>query len=588
MTIEEAIFFLEQNKNRIFIERAIKHQNLIRFLTQFAIDNGDLTRQQTYFQEFLNDIKIRYNNDDAYVNFVNNITYPLQTNEFIEGIFSELKRVFQANDKYIDFKFKNTEISQDAKDFIKIKWFEEEGFDLYTHSPNTILITDLPETQDLSDNPKPYFYPLFIENVLEIEVKNNIIKAVGYDTTINGNPNYIVVIDSLNYLLLKRNEKNPNDLKKLEEINSVPHSLGKCPAEWLNNTNLYNDNEIVKASIISKSLGSIQNLLKLYTDKTTLDNYILPLIVKYKTEGCNYEQGNLRCDEGILKVINKEGNDIIAFYPGGRIMNCPICNKKMGVAMTIEVASPDSKEEMDLAINAITFKNPDTKIFEYSDVRIKAKEKEVKDNILGSSDELNPNQQQNALRVASNLDGKNQVFIGFKKSWENAMLMVNNNTLIFRYAEKFIGGVVNLGTQFFRKTLEDLFKEQKEAKELGLDSVLDCQSQIISLKFVNDPDKLNRANIILRLSANLRPYKDKTAESVDKLYSERAISQEDYILFTEFSSFIIRFEDEKKKQITEYEYSSLLKEFKKSINEYISDYGKREQEAVSIPNVENG
>ena len=567
MTREEAIAILKESKNRKYLEKAVKHENVIKFLSQFALNKADATNQRTYLKDFLSAVRSRLNNDDAFLNFENNITYPLQTNELIESMFNALKRIFEANDKYINFEFEDLEIKQDAQKYISLKWFQEEGWELFAHSPNTILVVDLPEIQN-TELPEPFFYPLSISDVLEINVVENKIDYLIYCI----DEDLILAIDKSEYLLLRRNKKT-DDWDKLEELAIIPHSLGRCPANFLNNKNLYADNQIVKASPISKSLGEIMDLLSLYTNKNTLDNHILPHVVKYGGDGCDYDNGYNYCDNGLLKVKQTEGDDSWAIdAETHKFLRCPKCNKTLGQAETITVPTPRDKEEYDLAVNAITYVTPDTQIFEYSDKRINDKEKKIYNQVVGITQELNPKQQQNEVRVVTNLENQNQVLITWKRPFETSMERTNNDILIFRYMDKFLGSIVDLGTKFFLQTVNELYEEKQKAEESGLDNIINYDQQIIDVKYSNNPEQRKRSLLMLELSKILRPLNDKKPEDVDKLYLGDKITRDTYIRYTEFYSFINRFEIENNTQINEFELNILINNLKESFTKYISDY----------------
>lgn len=574
MTREEAIYRLKLNVNRENLDRAIKHENVIKFLSQFALNKADASRQQTYLSDFLKEVRARLNNDDAFLNFENNITYPLQTNEFIESMFNALKRIFEANDKYINFEFDDLETKQEAQQYINLKWFQSEGWELFQHSPNTILIVDMPKEQ-LTDLPEPFFYPLSIRKVLDIDVVENKIQSIIF----NIDKELILAIDSDTYLLLKRNNKS-DDWDQLEEIASVSHELGRCPANFLNNKNLYSDNEIVKASPISKSVGEILDLLVLYTNKNTLDNYMLPTTIKYGDDDCSYDDGNFYCDSGLLKVKTEDGHESWALdNTTNKFVKCPKCNKRLGTAETITVPTPRDKEEYDLAVNALTYKTPDTEIFVYSDTRITDKEKKIYNQVVGVTQELNPKQQQNEVRVITNLENQKQTLINWKRPIENSMERTNNDILIFRYAEKFLGSIIDLGTMFFLQTVSELYEEKELASKNGLDNIIDYDQQIIDVKYANNPEQRKRALLILELSKVLRPLNNKTPEAVDTMRQADKVGPETYTLYTEFYSFLARFEVDNKRKLTEYDFNKLVTELTKSFNKYINDY----EQAAEVP-----
>ena len=152
------------------------------------------------------------------------------------------------------------------------------------------------------------------------------------------------------------------------------------------------------------------------------------------------------------------------------------------------------------------------------------------------------------------------------------MQRTNNDILLFRYLEKFIGSVVDLGTQFFLKSIKDIYEEKQLAEQNGLDNIIDYDKQAINVTYANNPDQRNRSLLILELSKVLRPFNDKTPQSLDSLYLSDKVNLIQYILYTEFYNFISRFETESGKKITEYDYNQLVKILKETFNKYISDY----------------
>ncbi len=64
---------------------------------------------------------------------------------------------------------------------------------------------------------------------------------------------------------------------------------------------------------------------------------------------------------------------------------------------------------------------------------------------------------------------------------------------IYRYREDFLGADVNLGTEFFLKTVEDLENEYKIARENGA-SIAELQAirkQLIQTRHKNNPTLQN-------------------------------------------------------------------------------------------------
>jgi len=560
MTREEAIERIKIHPSKKFIQQAITHQDRVRFFTTTALDKEKLSGYSTTFFDTINS---RFNQAESYSLFINHMNYPLQTTEYVKGLYSDLSKIFEASNPFIDFSFTDKDLKDKNILDQNIDWFKTKAYESFMKSHNSIVIID----SDQNDEFK--YYIIDISTVKAIEVLDNEIQWIIFSLD---NKKYFA-FDSDTLLVLETDEKGSID--DLVEIASVDNTLGMAPAVFLIDKNLQDDNEIIKQSLISDSLGSIEEILVDAVKNDIISDKIVPVIKRFRGD-CSYDNGISFCVDGFLKTRVKDptgelqDREVSARDSKGRAVNCPQCSSAIVPGATISEPYPETSEEKDILNDALQYVTIDKEIFEVADERLRLKKLETKGNILGVERDLNTKLNHNATEILANTESREAVLKNWKTSYERLIKSVMDKFLTLKHGDNYLGSIVNLGTSFFLTTFDDVLEEKKKADEAGLNT-LDYEEMLISIKHKNDPEKRKRAQTVKALSEDLRPLNRVSREEVEKQYVASKISEKVYLINTNFFDWVNKYERELGDDISLIDIKVLAKNFKQKLNEYYNE-----------------
>src|SRR5574343_219630 len=97
------------------INKAISHENRLRFHTEIALTQGDSTPACTNFLEWVKLLLPA----EKYRAFNDLFNFPIPTNELVEQIYGELEKVFEGRNPYYDYQFTNPELINDWNEYQK-------------------------------------------------------------------------------------------------------------------------------------------------------------------------------------------------------------------------------------------------------------------------------------------------------------------------------------------------------------------------------------------------------------------------------------------------------------------------------------
>jgi len=578
MDLNQAIDIIKKPKNTSLIQQARNNESFINFLFSKTIDKE---RLPNYRDTFYSTVRNRINDSEAYNTFINNLTLPLASSEFTDSIYAELKRIFSGNNKYIEFGFEEEIDKENANSmgFIDIEWFKTIGYEWFKTNPNSVVIIDLPTELNKTGYPEPYYYVLTIDKIYDIDSKNNEIKYVCWVSNENETTKTWTFIDKYAYLVVNENKSYSSETGRYTELVNNKNTIDRIPAVWLCNKNVDNRNDIIKDFPVLSKLGDIQEYLIQKTFVNVTKNYFVPVIVEYKDQLiCEYQQGDTYCDHGYLKqrstISGNSDSDVwVVDNYTKKPKPCPLCNNKVTAGQNIKISPPRDKEDYDLAINRVTFKNPDPVFLKYTDESVKNFAEDIKNSVLGQFQTLNPAQQQNETRVIGNYEDRQLTLINWKTVFEKLIKDVHDIRLTIRYQSKYLGSAIDLGNQFFSITTSEVYAEKEQARKLGMDNVIDYDWQIISSKYANNEVEKKRGERTLLLARYMRPFNSENSTSVTDLYKSNKISDETYIKHIQFFDFISAFELENDKQITDYDFKNLIEKLNIFINKKLEEYG---------------
>jgi hypothetical protein len=574
MQLEELKQILKEKPRKAEIQQAIELESKTRFFTDPAID---IDNAGEYSYKFTSKVQDRLNNEDSFNNFKNNLSFPLKINEFLESVYSKLSNIWQGQNPYYDYSFTKDDLT-DYHEYITLDFFKTKAWNEFKTHHNSIILTDLPEDQQ-TEKPEPFNSFIRINSVVDIVSNDNCIKHVVFVLDNTKGKEKLAVIDNEVYQIFDYKDEQLGS-----ELLSSIHGLDRCPCVWLSQIDFNSKSNIIKANPISKSLGKVEDLQIIYTLKNILSPYAFyQFIVKYKNQSsCDYDNGEIYCVDGYLKYKGTEQS----VYKDARtntLEKCPQCNKTPGVGDIIAKPIPMSSDEPDLK-NVIEFVAPDTKIMEYGDKYISILEGDLFDNIVGTDENLNPNENHNETAYKYNTEGQQDVIFRWKSMFENVISQTHDNILELRYGEIYESNSINLGTDFILADIHSLYTEKEKLKELGLDTVFDFNKTIINAKYQNNPEKKRRALVI----DAFKPF-DESIDKVELSYKDGLINQKDYIKQKYLSEFINYFENEKI-SITQFEKDLTIGKIKEVLDKefeiwYQNKIVKNEKRNDQMPNI---
>lgn len=530
LSIDDIRKNVEEQRKKSVINRAIYHQNRIRFHAQTALTPHVLqptTDFLTYVQNLIP--------HDKYKVFKTLFRYPVKTNEITHICFDKLSRIFEGRNPVFNYQFANSELREDWEAYRQNilnepKVWSVKGWEHFQTEINSVLVVDLPQEQK-TDTPEPYFYWLPIEDVIDFKANDTCM-----DYIIFKQGDKIVAIDDISYRVFASKD---NTLGAL--ISESAHNLGYCPSRFFWSEPISIDDKDVKRSPLTNELESLDWFLFYHLSKRQLDMYgSYPIYSGYE-QSCDYsnqENGDY-CDGGYLK--NKQG-----FYKvdqAGVLQPCPKCGNKhiVGVGSFVEIPIPDGKEQPDLR-NPIQMLSVDRNSLDYNVEEEKRLKNDIITAVVGTNEEITQRQALNEQQVQANFESQRTILNRIKKGFEEAQSFVDSTICRLRYGNAFISANINYGTVFYVYDANELRERYKTAKDNGAsEAELDAlQNQIVETEYRNDPTALRRMLVL----AELEPFRHLTREEVVTLYDKGIISPEQLKLKLNFSSYIHRFERE--------------------------------------------
>lgn len=534
LLLEQIKELLKSPKKKSTINKAIRHENRLRFHVESFMEAGDISQTTGIFLDWVRTLIPK----DKYNIFLSLFQFPLPTVQLTNTIFNELERVFDGKNPANNYQFTDSTYKDDWEWYRthilnESNIWRKHGWNALKTAVNSVLIVDLPAIQT-TEFPEPYFYFLDICHVIDYGFKDDKIEYIIFKQP----GNTIAVFDDLFYRTFQLNANG----EIVGEPVEVAHNLGFCPACFFWSTSLNQKLPDLKRSPISPQLANLDWLLFFSISKRHLDLYAPYPIYSAYAEDCDFEdttEGE-RCDGGFLR--NQQNQYIV--YNGGGLKPCPVCstNKLAGAGSVVEIPAPLTKDDADLR-NPITITTIDKAALAYNVEEVKRLALEIFRSVIGMGGDVSFHKQSvNELQVSASFESKTSVLNSIKGNLEAAKKFVDDTCCILRYGENYLGSSISMGTEFYIFSVDDLYNQFKQAKENGgSDNELNAISeQIIMTEYRNNPMQMER---MLTLK-HLEPYRHFTFDELMKLKDNTLLNDELLQIKLNFSSFIDRFERE--------------------------------------------
>lgn len=517
-----------------------KHDIRARFHTEPTLDASKLDYKQSFFDW----VNTMLNKSKQQV-FAHLLTLPIETVEFTEGVFDELTKVFEAQDRYIDFRFTNPALQQDFEGYLKSigdnNFWQTKGFQAMKAAINSIVIVDLPAIKEGQQNPdrfpRPYYYFLDVQKIIAFDV-DNLFKV-----------EYIIFKDENNDKLAHAFDDGFYRTYLLDDnggwklILESAHDLGYTPARSFWTTPFEYCSKIQKRGPQSNSLGKFDWLLLLYTFTKHVELYAgFPIDVMYE-QRCTYKdaQGN-QCEGGFVTSTIADPS-INGNAPRRVTTPCPTCKDKalLGPGTVLIAPAVASKDDPDL-IQGMNRISADKDSLEYLLDRVAKYEESISVNMIGYVAE-GIREAMNKEQVGSMLESQVNCLAEVRDNFENIHRFVLETLARLRYGSNAIVSITcNYGSKWFIHSVEKLQEQYKEAKNNGFANFeLDAQfTQIILTKYKNNPGMLERS----RTLRAIEPFQNYTVADLGTLSEKFGLNEDLIHLKIDFTSYVNRFERE--------------------------------------------
>lgn len=567
LSSEQAIQLIQNKANHELVAKAVAHEERIRFHSQLCTDKADTS---SYYVEFLKRIELILPKD-KYQRFLEVFDLPVPTTDLVDVVFSELSKVFDAQNKHLSYQFSRPESREDFTNYLEwmefSQFWENECFEAIRNRVNTIQVVDMAILKG-NGKPQPYVFNLNIERVIAIELNDD------------GNIAFLAYKDDGRIVALDENHYRSygvegDDYKTLVLQVENMHLLGYTPARFLMTDNI-GKSKMIKQSPISKALWALDRLLFRIISGENLEDYAAYPIYSIYDEDCIFKDVNGNtCQGGKITGTNRAGIDYV--------VDCPSCkdNFYMGPGSILTSKAPRTKDQADL-LDQVKITSADVESLEYINGAIDRRKSGILFSCVGFDPESQSGKAQNEIKVISTYDSRQSVLMKLKRNIEKAKKWVIDTMASLRYGPVYLGCTVDEGTLFYLATSQQLQEKLKAAKENGASQfeIAMIKNEIYSNEYRNNPEQMQRIEILKRLE----PFCDLSIDQLINLKASFPLNELDLFIKFNFDYFVCKFEDENG-SITD--FGALLPMSKRIeiIRNQLFSYGNREFKQPIIPAV---
>lgn len=543
LSLEQIKLKLKRPKNRDNIYLATKQERRLALHTEAVQDRRQLNSAFTDFiawvQSFLP--------ADKWETFNKLITLPVPTNEQAETIYTELKKVFEAQDAQKQIFFVDPAYQKDAEEYLQrqriSEFMQTTGWEAIKLQLCSYIVVDMPSVQ-ITPRPEPYTYIVNISSVFDVDLNHNMqVEYIIWSVMTPDNKQQFCIIDCENYWILQRDEQGDDYAVLLQNRHSVYDAkgvlisgLGYSPAHKIYTAASRSTNYVDSIGPVTNQLGDLDWF---WLEKVSYRYFALygyyPIIVAYEQD-CNYKDGKGNFCEG-GKVVWYEGDKEIW-------VDCPKCTgkKALGPGSFWTAKAPRNKEETDLVEKPVNVVETATvEHLQFAKDSLDSLKKEIFRSCVGFDGEQMNASAKNEDQVAAGFESRQSVLAKVATNLDIVESFIYNTSLILRYGNLYLGSNIRKGSQFYLQTAEEADAAYKVAKDAGKPQHELEQLRITAnnIKNKNNPD--GRQRIIIMQA--LEPWCDLSVAEV-QLMQLNLTNPEDFYIKVNFATYIARFERE--------------------------------------------
>lgn len=540
ITVEQIKVLIQSRPHRKELDRAVVHQNRLKFHTETEIIKSELSPYVNDFTAWICAEKPELLPKDKVERFKQLLTCPLPTNQLTQSVNIALSRVFEGQDAFYRYDFEDPEMLADWNEFRDDEFWKGEGMQAAINGIDSVWVVDLPSEQK-GDKPEPQNSLIDISNVLDLSVNKT---------------------GECNYVIFRIGDKlfvyDDETIRSFEYKNGIGallsefrHELGYCPARMFWSDYLNTKSWVNHKAPLTNVLSELDWLLvhKVFKKYMDIANSF-PILVKYKSGGG-------------FDDFTKEDNK-----GRGEGQNQTAGKGLVGPGTIVEVPIP-LEGQPDLMSNPLAWIAPEIETLTFhvtEDVRLSDY---IFKTSVGIDGEQNNDQAKNEKQVLASFESQSIILRRLAQNFEKIQTFADKTIITLRYGVE-VNVSIDYGSKFFLKTAEDLMKEKDSMT--GNDVMTDAvSSELIETKFRNDSGGKTRAKVM----NDLDPLPGKNIEEAIQIKDAGGIDLPTFIIKANFMNFVKRFEREQlpiASFMKEGEYMQRVQLIKDEFKKYASEF----------------
>lgn len=491
--------------------------------------------------------------------------------EVCETVFAELFRVYDSQNQYSQYNFKDSDKKPDAMVFLDkfTNFWKTDFWEALKFQFNSFLVTDLPVKQT-TELPEPYVFVLDISRVVYIEfLKDKSIKEIIFTEKNEDTGDfyyYYYTEDFYSKYIIK------DEIET--EIFNNPHKLGRCPVERLWPEKLNKTHVLCKGVLVPNLDDLFWYNIKVIESRKSDLLYLNPTLQRPKLS-CGYDstsKGNHtsaqsgRCVGGWLY---SQDSTPVMDNTGNRVL-CPVCGSAKhsggGAGNSIDIdlnSSAITSGQIDPTRPMVSYIVPDIQgTIKQHEWIIEMKEHLIKS--VSGAEQTQSTDAINEKQVKSSYESKEGVLKRIALNISMVREKIEYNLLKLRYFNSFTSNTFFLGSEFYLRSYENLQALRKNSTDPIQKKQID--EQIIEAKYRNSPVKLERERLLYKLL----PFSTLSDDEFINLIGTAITDQKTIGLRLQFSDCVMMFENQfgsiiefyntMKKELSEYDKINTLKQ----------------------------
>jgi hypothetical protein len=468
---------LEQRALQVHLKRYNSHHLDLSRAYQDIIElhaTGDKqSRGYTHFQSFYQTLLPKQKHE----RFAELVGKKLPTVEVVENIFSDLKKVFSAQNREIYYGL-NTEEEKIEADRLNINYFMENV--LWEHAkyaPNDILLVKV------DDDGEPTYEFIDLQNVCAM----------------SNCPQGMVDWEGVVMFSEKTTEKNGTQIVMGEQY---AHGFSYCPAIIVfPKISSPKSNPTLSDSPLLKSIHRLDWLAFWIPAKKYFDSYAsFPIIAKFEErQSYDVEMGDREMADGIYNAPNLDTSSPLGSVPTGNVRAGKNANI-IGPGTVLEVPVPDN-DTLPNILEAIKFISVDNKALDWVDKQEDILTKRLYYSVVGKGADFIEKFSASSEQLENAYDSRKNVLGELRTVMERVHKFYADTVFTIKFGNGYDKSSTNIfyGDTYYLMTPQQVVKQYDNFVRSGMPESfkLNQLKTLIYTTYAGSPNELFRAEVLL-------------------------------------------------------------------------------------------